>query len=149
MSNPKYDHDFYGWAYEQADLLRKGDFSHLDILNLIEEVESMGRSEKRELRSRLSVLIAHLLNWQYQPAYRGTSWELTIKEQRIKTAEVLSENPSLKPKLDEVLVQAYKTAHLIAQKETGFSANTFPASCPYSIEQLLDESFMPQGDDNG
>ena len=92
-----YDKDFYSWTQEQAELLKNGRFSELDIDNLIEEVESMGRSEKRELESRLTILLLHLLKWKYQEVRRGRSWQLSIDEQRIQFEETLDENPGLKP----------------------------------------------------
>ena len=96
-----YEKDFYSWTQEQAELLKTSRFSELDIDNLIEEVESMGRSEKRELESRLTILLLHLLKWKYQEVRRGKSWQLSIDEQRIKFAETLDENPGLRPNLDE------------------------------------------------
>jgi hypothetical protein len=98
-----YDQDFYSWTQEQAELLKHGRFSELDVENLIEEIEAMGRSEKRELESRLTVLLLHLLKWKYQEVRRGRSCELSIIEQRLKFEETLEENPGLKPKLDEIL----------------------------------------------
>ena len=95
-----YESDFYGWTQEQAALLRAGRLADLDIENLIEEVETMGRSEKRELESRLTILLLHLLKWKYQEVRRGRSWELSIIEQRLKFDQILEENPGLKPKLD-------------------------------------------------
>ena len=91
-----YDQDFYQWTQEQAGLLKIGALSQLDVENLIEEIESMGKSQKKELISRLTVLIAHLLKWDYQPERRGRSWELTIKAQRVQIRRHISENPSFK-----------------------------------------------------
>ena len=96
MSNALYERDFYAWANEQAALLRAGKLDRADIDNIAEEIESMGRSEKRTLVSRMSVLLLHLLKWRYQPAFRGTSWRLTIMEQRYRLADHLRDNPSLK-----------------------------------------------------
>ena len=76
---PLYDRDFYAWANEQASLLRKGDLSHADIEHIAEEIESMGKTEKRELISRLTVLLLHLLKWRFQPTLRGKSWRLSIE----------------------------------------------------------------------
>lgn len=97
-----YGNDFYSWTQQQAALLKSGQFSELDLANLIEEIESLGRSEKRELESRLTVLLLHLLKWQYQPVRRSRSWELSIDEQRVKFLRVLKDNPGLKSQLDEV-----------------------------------------------
>ena len=101
MSALAYHQDFYGWAQEQAKLLREHRLNELDLENLLEEVESMGKSEKRELESRLEVLLTHLLKWHYQPNFQGKSWELTIRGQRAKSIRHLKENPSLKGQLAE------------------------------------------------
>lgn len=138
-----YEQDFYGWTQEQAALLRAGRLADLDIENLIEEIETMGRSEKRELESRLIVLLQHLLKWKYQDVRRGRSWELSIIEQRLKFDETLDENPGLKPKLDEVLVKAYKFAVIQASRETKLSIKVFPESCPWTFEQITDAAFYP------
>ncbi len=134
-----YEQDFYQWTQEQAALLKAGALAQLDIENLIEEVESMGRSEKRELVSRLTVLLAHLLKWDYQPSRQGRSWELTIKEQRIKIKNHLRDNPSLKSALKESMEDAYELALVKVIRETGLPETTFPETCPYSIEQIMGE----------
>ena len=138
-----YDTDFYGWTQEQAGLLKAGRLAELDIANLLEEVETMGRSEKRELDSRLTVLLVHLLKWQYQPIRRGRSWELTIKGQRINFSETLSENPSLKPQLEAILQRAYTKSLVKASQQTGLNDNTFPNTCPWTYAQILDDNFYP------
>ncbi len=138
-----YDTDFYGWTQEQAALLKAGRLSELDIDNLLEEVETMGRSEKRELDSRLTVLLAHLLKWQFQPIRRGRSWQLTIEGQRINFSETLDDNPSLKPKLDTILNKAYAKAIIKVSQETGFDKKTFPDACPWMLSEILDDNFYP------
>jgi hypothetical protein len=138
-----YDTDFYGWTQEQAALLRAGRLTDLDIENLIEEVETMGRSEKRELESRLTVLLLHLLKWKYQEVRRGRSWELSIIEQRLKFQETLEENPGLKPRLDEILAKAYKFSTLQASRETNISSNVFPQDCPWTFDQITNETYYP------
>ena len=90
-----YEKDFYAWTQEQANLIRQGKFNEIDTLHIIDEIESMGRSEKRALKSRLAVLLMHLLKWQYQPTFRGVSWTITIRNQRWEIAELLEDNPSL------------------------------------------------------
>ncbi|MBS9434733.1 DUF29 domain-containing protein [Photorhabdus hainanensis] len=140
----RYDSDFYGWTQEQAGLLRSGDLNQLDTENLLEEIEAMGRSERRELRSRLEILLAHLLKWRYQADRRGRSWELTIEEQRDKAIDCLQESPSLKNKLDEHLEKAYTTARRLAEKETLINRNIFPETCPWTFEQIMDENFWPE-----
>jgi len=138
-----YNSDFYGWTQEQAALLKAGRLSEIDIENLIEEVETMGRSEKRELNSRLTVLLLHLLKWQFQPIRRGNSWRITIEQQRLEFKDVLDDNPSLKPLLDAILLQAYTKAKVAASKETAIDKSVFPELCPWSFSQLLDEGYYP------
>ena len=123
-----YDKDFYGWVNEQAELLRTGALNQLDIENLIEEVESMGRSELSALRNRLKILIAHLLKWKYQPTYQGRSWALTIKGQRNDLKDLLDDSPSLKYKMRQnvFIKRAWKSAVIDVAKETGFDEKIFP-----------------------
>ncbi len=135
--------DFYSWTQEQASLLRQGRLGELDSANLMEEIEDMGRSERRELINRLAVLLAHLLKWQYQPERRSNSWKSTIKEQRRKVARVLRLNPGLKPDMADSLEDAYGDSVLIAARETGLDENAFPAECPWTVPQALDNEFWP------
>ena len=141
--NTIYDSDFYGWTEQQAGLLKAGRFSDADFENIIEEIESMGRSEKRALESRLAVLLQHLLKWQYQPARRGKSWELTIKWQRVDFLKVLRDNPGLKSKLSGLLIDAYQSAVIKASEETGIDESDFPAVCPWSFEEIANSLFYP------
>lgn len=141
--NSLYDTDFYTWTQQQAGLLKAGRFSDADLENIIEEIESMGRSEKRELESRLAVLLQHLLKWRYQPARRGKSWELTIKWQRVDFLKVLKENPGLKPKLAGLLIDAYQSAVIKASEETGLDESDFPAICPWSLQEISQSDFYP------
>jgi hypothetical protein len=138
-----YDNDFYSWTQEQAELLKNGRFSELDIDNLIEEVESMGRSEKRELESRLTILLLHLLKWKYQEVRRGRRWQLSIDEQRLQFCKTLNENPGLKPTLDEIIKDAYKLAVIKAARETKISKSIFPECCPWTLAQFIDDGFYP------
>lgn len=139
-----YNDDFYGWSQEQANLLRSRRFNELDAENLLEEIEAMGRSERRELESRLEKLLAHLLKWKYQDSRRGKSWLLTIKEQRKKFFDCLNENPSLKNKKEERLATVYEYAKLSAAKETGITESIFPDKCPWTFEQIMDNTFFPE-----
>lgn len=141
---PEYDADFYGWANEQAALLRAGRLGDADVANIAEEIESMGRSEKRELVNRLAVLLAHLLKWQFQPGLRGTSWRLTIEEQRRRLASHLKDNPSLKARLLEASEEAYVLAVLAAQRDSGLDRAAFPLIDPYGPVLAMDEGFYPQ-----
>ncbi|ASX26330.1 DUF29 domain-containing protein [Candidatus Williamhamiltonella defendens] len=139
-----YDDDFYGWSQEQANLLRTKRFNELDAENLLEEIEAMGRSERRELESRLEKLLSHLLKWQYQPSRRGKSWLLAIKEQRRKFVDCLNENPSLRNKKEERLIIVYQYARLSAEKETNLSESVFPDQCPWTFDQIMDNGFFPE-----
>jgi hypothetical protein len=144
MKTSNHDSDFYTWTQEQAALLRHGQFADLDLANLIEEIEDMGVSERRELESRLIVLLAHLLKWVYQSERRGNSWEGTIRWQRSDVQAVLRDNPGLKPKLPKLFEDAYSRARLFAMKETGLPIKTFPIDCPWSLDQGLDDEFWPE-----
>jgi hypothetical protein len=139
-----YETDFYTWTQQQVALLKSKQFNAIDLDNLIEEIESMGRSEKRELESRLTILLQHLLKWQYQPIRRGRSWQLTIKEQRFKFLKVLKENPSLKKEINQCLQDAYQIAVIKASKETKLDENVFPIICPWSINEITEQSFYPE-----
>jgi hypothetical protein len=134
-----YDQDFYQWTQEQASLLKIGALSQLDVGNLIEEVESMGKSQKKELISRLTVLLMHLLKWNYQTERRSRSWELTIKAQRIQIRRHISENLSLKAMLLNAVDQACEVATISAAAETGQPESAFPDACPYTIQQIMGE----------
>ncbi|CAK0753198.1 DUF29 domain-containing protein [Gammaproteobacteria bacterium] len=136
--------DFYSWTQEQASLLKQGRFQDIDIENLIEELQDMGRSERRELENRLAVLLAHLLKWQYQALHRGNSWEATIGEQRLQVHKGLRENPSLKPRISDIVQDAYDAARFQAMKETNLNLNTFPTECPWAVPQVLDNNFWPE-----
>ena len=142
MSNV-YESDFYAWAMEQAALLRARRFDTADIDNIAEENESMGRGEKRELVNRLAVLLLHLLKWQFQPGFRSPSWSATIREQRLRLSDHLSDNPSLSAHLDEALNRAYRLAVIGAARETGMPESVFPKSSPYSFDEAADETFWP------
>ena len=140
---PKYEEDVYGWAIHTAELLRNRIMNEVDFDNIIEEIEALGRSEKYELINRLSLIISHLLKWQFQPSHRTRSWDLTLKEQRRMSKTHFKDNPSLKAKLDEILEDAYYIARLKAERETSLSETTFPEKCPYSFEKIMSEEFYP------
>ena len=144
MSNSTlYEQDFYAWANEQAQLLRTGKLSEADIEHIAEEIESMGKTEKRELVSRLTVLLLHLLKWQFQPARRGKSWKNSVEVQRISLRSHMRDNPSLKSSLDDAIIEAYRVAQLEAENETGIDKDSFPSVCPWSFEQMMAEDFWP------
>ncbi|MFP4280734.1 MAG: DUF29 domain-containing protein [Halochromatium sp.] len=138
-----YDTDFYAWANRQASLLRSGQLEQADIALIAEEIESMGKSELRELENRLAVLFSHLLKWRFQPSRRSRSWELTIKEQRRRLRRHLAQNPSLRHRLEQAREDAYGDAILAAASETGLAEESFPTQCPFTPEQTLDDNWWP------
>jgi hypothetical protein len=141
---PKYNEDLYGWAMENASLLKKGKYKEADMDNIIEEMETLGRSNKRELVSRSGVLIAHLLKWQYQPKIRNSSWEGTIERQRIEIGDLLDENPSLKSRIQDAIPKSYKYALSILKEETPIDLKQLSSQCPYTFDQIMNESFYPE-----
>jgi hypothetical protein len=138
-----YERDFYAWLEDQAAKLRARSHNDIDWENLAEEVESVGRSQKRELRSRLERLVQHLLKWQFQPGRRSESWRSTISEQRTFIAGLLKDSPSLKRFPAEIFLDAYKNGRLEAIDETGMLASAFPNEPPFNLEQALDRRFLP------
>ncbi|NJN85245.1 MAG: DUF29 domain-containing protein [Leptolyngbyaceae cyanobacterium SL_7_1] len=138
-----YEIDFYAWTQEQSTLLRTQQWHQIDLPNLIEEIESLGKQQRQELRNRLSVLIGHLLKWQYQPQHRSRSWLATLRIQRLDIATLLEENPSLKPYIGEALDKAYARGVELAVGETNLPNQTFPKDCPYGLVELLDDRFYP------
>jgi len=141
MKKQLYDLDFYAWTQQQADLLLAGKLEFLDRVNLAEEIESLGKQQRQELRNRLSILIGHLLKWDYQPERRGKSWKATIREQRRRIIEHLADNPSLKPYLLTAIALAYQDAIDLVVRETPLDDDDLPQVCPYAIEQIFDSSF--------
>ncbi len=138
-----YDTDFYAWANEQAALLRAGRLSEADIENIAEEIESTGKSQKRELISRLTVLLVHLMKWRYQPGLRGRSWRLTIEQQRLGLEDHIGENPSLKSLLNEAMAKAHRHARLDAERETHLPRSAFPVESPFSFDEAMNPDFWP------
>ena len=136
--------DFHSWTHQQTEFLRAGRMDDLDIENIAEEIEDMGKSLQRELVIRLKVLFTHLLKWQFQSGYRGNSWLYTIEEQRFMLIDLLQDNPSLSHRLPEAMQRSYKYALTSAARETGLPKNTFPEKCPWSFEQAIDEEFWPE-----
>ena len=139
-----YDKDINAWAQEQARLLRAGRFEMLDIEHIAGEIEDVGKSEQRELASRMAVLLAHLLKWQYQPERRGASWEKTIKAQRKEIAYALDESPSLAPKLQEPRWLDMVWARAVAQAVGETGLDCFPDECPWAMQgEVLAETWLP------
>ena len=150
-----YERHYDAWARKQVELLKARRFSDLDIEHLVEELEDMGRSERNELESRLTILLAHLLKWQFQydqlserwKEFKGDSWRTTIIEQRDRIAKRLRKSPGLKSILSELTHEAYLDARDLAAKETGLSINLFPLDCPFSQREILDDEFFPKTQD--
>ena len=143
VKNTLYNQDFYAWSNEQAALLRAGKLSQADIENIAEEIESLGKSEKRELVSRLRILLLHLLKWQFQPKGRTSSWSASIKIQRLDLHQHLKDNPSLKGKLPEAVEIAFAGAVIEAAEQTKLPESAFPSSCQYSWQQIMAADFWP------
>lgn len=141
-----YETDFYAWTQQQAKLLKTQAWDELDTANLIEEIESLGRKERQELRNRLGILLGHLLKWHYQPHRRSNSWLATINQQRREIQILLIENPSLKPYLVEAMELAYQSGVDLAVRETNLPYETFPSTCTYMLEQVLNAQFLPGKD---
>jgi hypothetical protein len=139
-----YEKDFYAWTVEQARLLRAGEFSEIDVENIAEEIESMGRSDRREIHSRLVVLLMHLLKWQYQKRARSRSWSSTILTQRREIEQLLAESPSLRPSFIQMFPKAYADARQQAALETGLRIGTFPETCAFTPEEALTREFLPE-----
>lgn len=139
-----YEKDFYAWTVEQGRLLRSGELSAIDIVNIAEEIESLGRSDRRELRRRFTVLLTHLLKWHYQSGARSTSWSGTIREQQRQIELVLDDSPSLRPFVAGALIEAYGDAREDAVEETALAKIAFPTECPFTLDEVLSRSFLPE-----
>ncbi|MBN8606658.1 MAG: DUF29 domain-containing protein [Caulobacterales bacterium] len=143
MSN-LYETDAYTWAMRQADALRRRSANEIDWDNVAEEIESVGESEARELESRYAVLLAHLLKWRFQPDARSRSWEATIKVQRRVIEREHGKNPGLKPMREGLFADAYVQALGAAVQETGLGLEVFPEANPFTLAEVVDESFWPE-----
>jgi hypothetical protein len=139
-----YEIDFYAWTQEQAQLLRPRRWSDHDLDNSVDEVSSVGSSAKKEVRNRLTKLLAHLLKWRYQPGRRGNSWISTIFEQRGQLASILENSPSLRAYFRQQVDARYLSGRLDAAKETGIAFGLFPEECPFTPDQVLDLDFFPE-----
>lgn len=143
MSNTLYETDFNRWIEETAQSLKDGNFQALDLTNLIEEIESIGRNNKREIKSRLIVLLMHLLKCKYQSKKQSRSWIATINTQRNEIELVIEDSPSLRPYLIANIADCYKKARLDAATETKLPLKTFPLECPFTQEQILTAGWFP------
>lgn len=145
-----YENDVVAWSLEQAALLRSGKLSALDIEHIAEEIEDVGKSEQRELSSRMTILLAHLLKWQVQPTRRSSSWEATIRTQRDSVERRIRKTPSLKVSLSDSdwWADAWGDAVALAAKETELDLSKIPRECPWNFQQLTDVAFFPEPVDN-
>jgi hypothetical protein len=133
-----YATDFYGWATETARKLRSGQVAEVDLGQVAEEIESLGKSEQQQLANRLAILLAHMLKWEFQPAKRKGGWEGTMREQRLRIQKLLAKNPSLDPLVEETILEAYPIAIAMAANETRTMVEEdFPRTCPYSRSEIL------------
>lgn len=142
-SAPSYEGDFYAWSQEQGRRLREIRPNSIDWENLAEEIESLGKSQRSEIRNRLIVALSHLLKWAYQPENRTNSWRASVSGARNEILHELAESPSLRRYPGEVLARQYPVARLDASGETGLALEIFPEECPYTIEEVLDPDFWP------
>lgn len=138
MTTAHYETDFYLWTQQQADLLRQGEFNRvdLDLTNIAEEIESMGKRDRRAIGGYLQNVLMHLLKWRYQPERRGASWQLSITNGREQIFDLLEESPSLKPQLNGLLQKEYPRARRNAAGETGLPLTAFPEHCPFTVEEI-------------
>lgn len=138
-----YEQDFYAWTEAQAALLKAGRLAELDLLNLLEEIESMGISQRTQLKNRLRVLLIHLLKWRFQSRARSSNWDGTINEQRNRLELLLETSPSLVRFVSQDVASVYPKARRTASWETRLPLATFPETCPFTVEQILDFDYRP------
>jgi hypothetical protein len=151
-----YDTDVYAWAQHQAALLREactgprssGAFAELDLVNLAEEIDSLGINQRHALGSHLRTILLHLLKWRYQPQKRqtGHSWQSSITRVRDEIALRLEASPSLERDIPALLVRRYPAARRLASQQTRLPLATFPITCPWTVEEILDADFWPEAD---
>ncbi len=140
---PLYETDYQEWIETTVEKLHSRDYANVDWDNLIEEIEDMGRSERRSLESNLIVVLLDLLKWQYQPERRSGSWEGCIIEHRRRINKALKESPSLQPYLESIFAECYVEAVKQAKAETGLPLKMFPPQCPYELAVVVDDEFLP------
>jgi hypothetical protein len=139
-----YEDDFYAWTHEQAQLLRLGRFHEADLTHIIEELETLGRSERKALRSSYRLVLSHLLKWQFQPSHRTRSWSDTIRRERRNIREDENDSSKLKAIADEIMAEAYRLAREQAADETELDLDTFPVTCPWTLDEVRDLDYFPQ-----
>ena len=139
-----YEEDFVLWTERQVALIRARQLDLVDWDNVAEEIEAMGSRERRELSTRLKILMMHLLKWQFQPQKRSRSWRATINDQRDEVEQLLQDNPSLRREVEALVRKRYRIARVNAAGETGPALRAFPSRCPYPAEQVLDSAYFPE-----
>ena len=143
-NTPGYEKDFYAWTVEQAKLLRSGELSKIDATNVAEEIESAGRRDRRELGDRLENLIVELLKWRSQPGARCGNWQSAILQQRFEIEHIIEDSPSLRQFAAKRLGKAYPDARNRVIKELGLLQPDFATDCPFTLDQVLSRSFVPE-----
>ena len=138
-----YQTDFQAWTKEQIEILRNQEWHKLDLENLIEEIDTLGRQQRQELRNRLAILMGHLLKWQYQSEKRSRSWLATIRVQRRDILRLIKDNPSLQSYVEEAILEAYDNARDLAMGQTDLPEETFPKECQYVSQEILNSDFYP------
>lgn len=143
LAVPGYEEDLVAWMESQIELLRVRKFEQLDLENLLEELEGMVRHERRGLQSRVELVMLHLLKHQFQPSRRSRSWLMTLEEQRSQISDRIEDSPSLRREVESYMVSRYLRVAKRASLQTGIPLSNFPAACPYTVEQVLDDDFLP------
>ncbi len=138
-----YDRDYYLWLSHTANLIKEGKFDEVDAANLIEEIEDMGRSEKKAVKSNLIVVLLHLLKYKYQPEKRTNSWKASIREHRRRLRDDFRVSPSLKRYMTEVFDECYQDGREQAADETGLPLDTFPTESPFTPDLVLNPDYLP------
>jgi Domain of unknown function DUF29 len=138
-----YDHDFYAWTQQTAALIAAGKWHEIDQALLADEVAGLGRDDQREIARRVQRILKELLVWWAMPGERRGNWAVTISEQRAALEAIVKDSPSLKARLGEVLAKEYRWARSKAQDQT--TGYRFPETCPFTVEQVLDDDFLPEG----
>ncbi len=139
-----YERDFYAWTVEQAAALRSGQLRRVDVEHVAEEVEDMGKSQRRGVKSALTVVLIHLLKYRFQPERRTNGWRATLREHRRRVRDDLADSPSLRPYTERIFAECYRDAREAAADESGLPVSTFPPVCPFTPEQAFDSGFLPE-----
>ncbi len=149
-SSDLYDHDYYAWIQDQVRALRARRIEDLDWENVAEEIEDLGKSERRGIKSQMARLVEHLLKLKYARGilrrYNAKGWQLSVKGARTAIRHLLDESPSLRPQLAEMLIQAYEIGRIDAQREARVPDSAIPESSPWTVEQVMDDNFVPSRD---